>query len=872
MVKRIATTLFMILMICSAIGAATLSPTLQSQLGKVADNVSVGTVIVTFKTSGGLTASNLDLLRSVGISRGWTLQSLGMVAAPATAGQVRQLAANSSVRSIWSNDQLYYFDNQARTLVGVEKLRADPYISKTYNSGLPVTGKGNFSVVINDSGIDATHNDLKLGDRVIQNVQILSDKSTGTTCTSATGCIIGDGFTPLAFAENVPNTDTHVGHGTHCAGIVGGSGLQSGGLYSGVAPGARLIGTGSGAGLFILNALGGYDWSLGNQGKYNIRVISNSWGSSGAFNPDNPINVATFMAYDQYHIISVFAAGNDGPGPDTHNPYAKAPWVISVAAGTKEGGLASFSSRGLPKEDRLGDSDPLNDYDAPTITAPGTGREFDSNVGKFTTDIISTRSTSNVVANGFISGAAVATDVDEIQPTYLPFYTEISGTSMSTPHVAGVVALMLSADPTLMPDEVKQIIQETATRMPGREDYEVGAGYINAYAAVDKVYQRAKAYGSFVNPAFNTDLTITYGSPERFTINYMPQQPGPQSSNTNTYRFTVEQGKGLLDVRIDFGNNEATSQGNSMGMAVYPPGCVPDPAAADPSAVPPCAFSQPPALPGLDAPRRELLIKNPVPGQWVVEVRGLRGLAAAPVSAPVGIAVPERVDGLIKQAAVSIEEPTDIQGHAAEQEIRSALTNRRLDTFADNTFRPNINVTREDFARALALNTPLRQSLGANAKFTDVSGDLAAIAEAVTANGSTLRDWNYKPAGMMSAVGSSFNPTGTVSRVDLAVAFVRALGLDAEAKQKAGSTVTAIDSDGQAKPVLENAQIPPELRGYVQIAIDKGFLEVGLTSMQQTPTGMTITPGPRVNPSGLITRAALAAKLNLFAQRFVAGN
>ncbi|HYY55784.1 MAG TPA: S8 family serine peptidase, partial [Pyrinomonadaceae bacterium] len=288
MIRRIATTLIAILMICFALGAAasaaTLSPTLQSQLSRLSDQQSVGTVIVTFKTSGGgLKASHLDVLRGVGISRGYMLQNLGMVAAPATAGQVRRLAADNAIRSIWSNDKLYYFDNQARTLVGIDKLRADINISKTYNGGFPVTGKGNFAVVINDSGIDATHKDLLLGEHVVQNVQILSDKSTGTTCTDQTGCIVGDGFTPLLFAENVPNTDTHVGHGTHCAGIVGGSGVQSGGLYSGVAPGAKLIGTGSGAGLFILNALGGYDWSIGNQWKYNIRVISNSWGSSGAF-------------------------------------------------------------------------------------------------------------------------------------------------------------------------------------------------------------------------------------------------------------------------------------------------------------------------------------------------------------------------------------------------------------------------------------------------------------------------------------------------------------------------------------------------------------------------------------------------------------
>src|SRR5204863_628311 len=131
------------------------------------------------------------------------------------------------------------------------------------------------------------HDDLKLGTHVIQNVQIVTDEET-----------VVEGFTPLTVVENIPDTDTNVGHGTHCAGIVGGNGQDSGGRYAGVAPGARLIGTGSGAGLFILNGLGGFEWSMTNQTSldstgqpYNIRVISNSWGGSGAFNPDDPINI-----------------------------------------------------------------------------------------------------------------------------------------------------------------------------------------------------------------------------------------------------------------------------------------------------------------------------------------------------------------------------------------------------------------------------------------------------------------------------------------------------------------------------------------------------------------------------------------------------
>lgn len=244
--------------------AATLSPTLQSRLAQLANSADVGIVIVSFNTNGGLNDAHLSILRGVGITKGITLKQLGMVAAPATAGQVRALAQNGAVTSIWSNDRLHYFDNQARMVAGVERVRVDANFTRL-NGGLPVTGAGNFSVVINDSGIDATHPDLQLGKNVIQNVQVVTDTSTLTD------------FTPLLTLENIPDTDLNVGHGTHCAGIVGGTGQWSAGQYAGVAPGAKLIGTGSGAVLFILNALGGFEWSLANQGLYGIRVISNSY-------------------------------------------------------------------------------------------------------------------------------------------------------------------------------------------------------------------------------------------------------------------------------------------------------------------------------------------------------------------------------------------------------------------------------------------------------------------------------------------------------------------------------------------------------------------------------------------------------------------
>jgi serine protease AprX len=55
---------------------------------------------------------------------------------------------------------------------------------------------------------------------------------------------------------------------------------------------------------------------------------------------------------------------------------------------------------------------------------------------------------------------------------------------MATPHVSGTVALMLEANPALTPDQVKSALQASAAPMLAYERHEVGAGYLNAYGAV----------------------------------------------------------------------------------------------------------------------------------------------------------------------------------------------------------------------------------------------------------------------------------------------------------------------------------------------------------------------------------------------------
>src|SRR5689334_15243497 len=126
--KKLAATFIATLILCAGIitaQAATLSPALKAQVAKLADNAKLGIVIISFKTDDGLKASHLDLLRGLGITGGYTLEHLGMVGAVATVAQVKALQANPQVRSIWSNDKLEYYINQARVLAGVDRIRSD---------------------------------------------------------------------------------------------------------------------------------------------------------------------------------------------------------------------------------------------------------------------------------------------------------------------------------------------------------------------------------------------------------------------------------------------------------------------------------------------------------------------------------------------------------------------------------------------------------------------------------------------------------------------------------------------------------------------------------------------------------------------------
>jgi subtilisin family serine protease len=360
-----------------------------------------------------------------------------MVAIQGPAVAINAVSRLPFVRSLWGNHALEETLEQS-----TEMIQADD----TYNAPLSVTGTG-VGIAILDSGIDATHPDLALGSKTTQNVKIL-------------------GYTKLfrdqvITQENMLNTDTTAGHGTHVAGIAAGSGGLSGGRYAGVAPGADLIGVGSADGLEMLTALGGYDWILAHRVQYRIRVMNNSWADGKiAYDPNDPLNVASKAAHDA-GITVVFAAGNDGQASgNIYNRYAWPDWVIGVGGVDKLGKLGDYSSRG-------------DDAHHATVAAPGSW-------------IISTRAQTGVASfpNQLPIDPTDAANPRVVSPDLWPYYTAMLGTSMAAPHVAGVAALMLQKNPLLTPDQVKSTIAATATPLPTCAAVDCGAGLVNALAAV----------------------------------------------------------------------------------------------------------------------------------------------------------------------------------------------------------------------------------------------------------------------------------------------------------------------------------------------------------------------------------------------------
>jgi len=217
-------------------------------------------------------------------------------------------------------------------------------------------------------------------------------------------------------------------HGTHCAGIAAGTGGASG-TYAGVAPQANLAGVialdgGSGDEQDLLRAV---DWTIANKDRFSIGVMSLSLGGPvvipGATNDGaSSISQALDVAVES-GIVTVVAIGNGNLGIAAHPASVSYPGdsekAITVGSVNDDHNREIYSSRGPTGDGRM----------KPDVMAPGGA-------------VMSARANSG----------------DE--------YVSYSGTSMATPHVAGVAALMLQSNYHVAPDSssdyVKQILRETS--------------------------------------------------------------------------------------------------------------------------------------------------------------------------------------------------------------------------------------------------------------------------------------------------------------------------------------------------------------------------------------------------------------------------
>jgi subtilisin family serine protease len=285
------------------------------------------------------------------------------------------------------------------------------------------TGSNKVVVAVLDSGVDYTHPDLvnNMWKRP-ENIKAYEDANLGDIDDT-------NGYDAL---ENDGDPMDENGHGTHCAGIIGAEGGNNEGITGvnwsvQIMPLRFMDANGSGT---TKDAIEAINYVIDrNKAGVNVRIISASWGSTQR---SRALEDVIKKAYDS-GILFVAASGNSSVDTD-RNPHFPSSYnlgnVISVAALDRNDQLTSFSNYG-PKSVHVG--------------APGK-------------DILS---------------------------TYLNHEFKLSsGTSMATPVVAGVAALVLADEPKMTVDELRKRLLDSVDKLPGLKGKIVTGGRINAAKAV----------------------------------------------------------------------------------------------------------------------------------------------------------------------------------------------------------------------------------------------------------------------------------------------------------------------------------------------------------------------------------------------------
>ena len=327
---------------------------------------------------------------------------------------------------------------------------------------LGYTGEG-ISIAIIDTGIDPLHVGLNDFD---------DDPTTNDPKVVAFYDAL-DGSGDDGSGETEPYDDQ--GHGSHCAGISAGTGaVEEGPLsdgatpYRGIAPDAWLVGVkvldSGGSGSFA-EVMKGMEWTIDNKIKYNIRAASMSLGGVWLIElTQEQEERITHLANEMVAAgISLMIAAGNSAGYGTIGTPGAAKDVITVGSTEDSKDLAVYSSKGPTHEGQI----------KPNVAAIGSA-------------VMSVEANSG---NG---------------------YASYSGTSMATPMVAGMAALLLQANPDLQPLMIRTILESTSEfkflTHPVRPNNDYGWGFVLMDAALDEAIQ----YDASLSINISADTSVIY--------------------------------------------------------------------------------------------------------------------------------------------------------------------------------------------------------------------------------------------------------------------------------------------------------------------------------------------------------------------------
>ncbi len=710
-----------------SIGLQSIDPELAVMLNRMTDDSTINAVVVFHDQ---VTDADIAQLQQIGILGGTRFRVLPMIYVSGTKAQIIAISHLSHVRSIYGNRTLTFNSDPYFNTTGITRIAPDNDL-RVRNGGFPVSGH-NVTVAVLDTGINGLHPDLS--GKVVQNVRLADVQSAPIT------------FVNPVTVENLQNSDPVAGHGTFVSGIIAGSGSSSGGRYSGVAPGARLLGLSAGD-VDLTHVLSGFDYLLDRGPSYSVKVVNCSFSANSVYDTNDPVNIATKMLTDR-GVNIVFSAGNTGPSNSSMNPYATAPWVVGVGATDQNGVLASFSSRGTFGSDA-----------SPTLVAPGA-------------NVASIRSTVSTTSVGGVAGA----DQSRLTPGELPFYTTANGTSFSAPQVSGAIAMMLEANPSLTPAQIKQILARTATPLPKYFQHEVGAGMLNTYAAILEAAFPNRPMGIFRSTLTSNSVHFATTTSQTFTQTVTP-------GTTASVNIPVPADTLLASVGITWGGVNV----NDLGLKLYDPGN---------NLVGESNFLN---APGLTGRHEEVVTRDPANQTF-----------RAAIQHTLGAGTTQTFLGAVELTRVEYPDLADLAGLAPDvraEANRSLLSN--ILVTSGSSFGPNMPVLRSEFAATLVRAGAVPQYMASQARFIDVTDvGTRSTVESVQSNPSGALFYDATPGGR-------FYPNNSASKLVAAVALVKAAGLDSAA----GTATLPV-------AVTDRLSIPSQWRGYVAVALQAGFLNL----------------------------------------------